>query len=69
MEGNEILGREKGQIMACSMIYLLPSILIACSAYHLILTIVAFLSYEDKNSSSEDMGIRLPISEANFVQL
>jgi hypothetical protein len=42
--------------MTCSMIYLLPSILISCSAYRLILTIVAFLSNEDKKSSSEDMG-------------
>jgi hypothetical protein len=52
--------------MTCSIIYLLPSTLIACSAYRLMVSIVAFLSNEDKKSSSEDMGERCPIGGGVF---
>lgn len=52
--------------MTCSIIYLLPSTMIACSAYRLMVSIVAFLSNEDKKSSSEDMGERGPIGGGVF---
>lgn len=52
----------RGARNACSIIYLPPSTYIdSRQAYHLMVSIVAFLSNEDKKSSSQDMGERSPI--------